>query len=267
MGLHKLMVFKQDYCPRLIQQFFATMEFDTQEEIGFTWMTDEVRRHSTFTRFGKLLGYTFDGMHSPQGHRMHLDTSEYNKKIQCLYYPGGKAGETANLLPLYDILLQMLRANISPSGVNNDSIRGGLVHLLHHAHLTFEAGEECEGMELNVMHFIFSEMWLAMLDMKIPPYAPYIMRLILDKGIEGEFEIEEGIQFEDMEVHKLNKLYKKTAHLMTSTSRAFTPSASSGDLGGNRYARVVEGRMWILQVVAWVKNSRSSSGGKSHCFA
>jgi hypothetical protein len=24
MGLHKLMVFKQDYCPRLIQQFFAT---------------------------------------------------------------------------------------------------------------------------------------------------------------------------------------------------------------------------------------------------
>jgi hypothetical protein len=39
-----------------------------------------------------------------------------------------------------------------------------------------------------------------------------------------------------VEAHKLIKLYKKTAHLMTSTSRAFTPSASSGDLGGNRYA-------------------------------
>jgi hypothetical protein len=39
MGLHKLMVIKQDYCPRLIQHFFATLEFDIREEIGFTWMT------------------------------------------------------------------------------------------------------------------------------------------------------------------------------------------------------------------------------------
>jgi hypothetical protein len=168
---------------------------------------------------------------------MHLDTSEYNmKKIQPLYLPGGKPGETANLLPLYDILLRMFRDNISPSGGNNDPIRGGLVHILHHAHLTYEAGEDSEGMELEVMHFIFSEMRISMLDRKIPPYAPYIMRLILDKGIEGEFEIEEDIQFEGVEAHKPINLYKKTAHLMTSTSRAFTPSDSSGVLGGNRYA-------------------------------
>jgi hypothetical protein len=79
----------------IVQGWFSSslppLEFDTQEEIGSTWMTDEARRHSTFTRFGKLLGYTFDGMHSPRGHRIHLDTSEYNKKkIQCLYYPGAK---------------------------------------------------------------------------------------------------------------------------------------------------------------------------------
>jgi hypothetical protein len=86
MCLHKLMVIKQDYCPRLIQQLFATLEFDTREETGFTWMTDEVRRHYRFTCFRKLLGYTFDGMHSPRGDRMHLDTFEYNKKkIQSLY--------------------------------------------------------------------------------------------------------------------------------------------------------------------------------------
>jgi hypothetical protein len=35
------------------------------------------------------------------------------------------------------------------------------------------------------------------------------MRIILDKGVEGEFEMEEDIRFEDMEVHKLNNLYKK----------------------------------------------------------
>jgi hypothetical protein len=80
MGLHKLMAFKQDYCPRLIQQFYATLEFDTREESGFTWITEDVRRHSTITHFGTLLGYTFGGMHSPRGHRMHIDTSEYNKR-------------------------------------------------------------------------------------------------------------------------------------------------------------------------------------------
>jgi hypothetical protein len=114
-------------------------------------------------------------------------------------------------------------------------------------------------MEIDVMHFIISEMRIAMLDRKIPSYAPYIMRLILDKGIEGEFDIEEDAQFEDMEVHKLNKLYKlyeKTAHLMSSTSRAFTPSDSSGYLGGNRYASGCRR-----------KNADPPSGGKRHCFA
>jgi hypothetical protein len=129
----------------------------------------------------------------------------------------------------------MFRANISPSGGNDDSIRGGLVHLLHHARLLFEAGEECEGMELDVMHFIFSEIPLATLEKRVPPYASYIMRLILDKGIEGEFEIEEGIQFDDMEIHKLNHLYKKTAHLLISTSNV-PPSTLSEVMGGNRYA-------------------------------
>jgi hypothetical protein len=229
------MVFKQDYNPRLIQQFYATLEFDTRDEVGFTWMSGEVRKSLNIDRFGQLLGYRFDGIRRPRGARLHLDTTEYNKrKIQCLYGPGGKAGETANLLPLYDILLRMFRANIAPSGGNNDSIRGGLVHLLHHARLVFEAGRDCEGMELDVMYFIFSEMNIAMLDKKIPPYAPFIMRLIIDKGIEGEFEIEEDFLDDELEVHKLNKLYKKTAHLLPSTSSAF-PS-SSDVMGGNRYA-------------------------------
>jgi hypothetical protein len=127
----------------------------------------------------------------------------------------------------------MFRANIAPSGGNNDSIRGGLVHLLHHVRLVFEAGREYEGMEIDVMYFIFLEMKIAMLDKKIPPYAPFIMRLIIDKGIEGDFEIEEDFLGGDIEAHKLNKLYKKTTHLLPSTSSAFPPS--SDELSGNRY--------------------------------
>jgi hypothetical protein len=80
LGLHKLMVFKQDYNSHLIQQFYATLEFDTRDEVGFTWMSGEVRKSSTIARFGQLLGYRFDGIHRPRGARLHLDTTEYNKR-------------------------------------------------------------------------------------------------------------------------------------------------------------------------------------------
>jgi hypothetical protein len=123
MGLHKLMVIKENYSPRMVQQFFATLEFDNRGNIGFTWMTNDVRKFSNFARFGQLLGYDFHGLESPNGHSLHLDTSEYNKKkMTPLYAPRGKPGDTSTLLPIYDILLQMFRANISPSGGNNDAI-------------------------------------------------------------------------------------------------------------------------------------------------
>jgi hypothetical protein len=38
------------------------------------------------------------------------------------------------------------------------------------------------------MHFIFFKIHLAMIDKNIPPYAHYIMRLMLDKEDEEERE-------------------------------------------------------------------------------
>jgi hypothetical protein len=102
----------------------------------------------------------------------------------------------------------------------------------HHARLTFEADEDCEGMELNAMHFIFSEMHLAMIDRKIPPYAPFITRLILDKGIEGEFAIEEDIPFEGVEAHTLIKLYKKTAVVGMTNGACHRPSYLTAGVPG-----------------------------------
>jgi hypothetical protein len=217
----------------MVQQLFDTLEFDNRDNLGFTWMTNDVRKFSNFTRFGQLLGYEFDGLETPNGHRLHLDTSEYSKnKMTPLYALGGKPGDTSNLLPIYDILLRMFRANISPSGGNNDAIIGGLVHLLHHAYVVYEEGEFCEEKEIDVLHFIFFEMHLAMIDKKIPPYAPYILKLILDKDDEEEREEEEEIQFANIQEHKLIKLYKKTAHLMTSAQDTFSPS---GYMDDNRY--------------------------------
>jgi hypothetical protein len=103
------------------------------------------------------LGYPFSGLEIPSGHRMHLSTSEYNKeKLALLSSYGSTSKETSNLLPLYNMLLQIFRANISPSGGNNDAICGGLVNLLHFAYVTYEEGESSANKNIDVMHYIFS---------------------------------------------------------------------------------------------------------------
>jgi hypothetical protein len=123
LGLHRLMSIKQDYCPNLIQQFYATLEFDTEENVWMTWMTNNVKRFSTFARFAQLLGYLFTSLETRSGHHMHINTSEYNKeKLALLSSHGSTPEETSSLLPLYNMLLRIFRANISPSGGNNDAI-------------------------------------------------------------------------------------------------------------------------------------------------
>jgi hypothetical protein len=227
LGLHKLMSIKQDYCPNLIQQFYATLEFGTEENVRMTWMTNNVKRFSTFARFAQLLGYPFSSLETPSGHRMHINTSEYNKeKLALLSSHGSTPEETSSLLPIYNMLLRIFRANISPSGGNNDAVCGGLVNLLHFAYVTFEEGEKGTNRNIDVMHFFFFEMHLALVEKKVPPYAPYIMMLILDKeNIEEDIEVE----YEGMVTHQHLKLYKKHSVATTQGQGSSIPS-------GNYYA-------------------------------
>jgi hypothetical protein len=50
-------------------------------------------------------------------------------------------GTITGLLPIYDQLLRIFHATISPSGGNNDVIRGALVDLLD---LSFECAQDDE---------------------------------------------------------------------------------------------------------------------------
>jgi hypothetical protein len=161
-----------------------------------TWMNNNERRFSTFARFGQILGYPFCSHETPNGHRMHLSTFEYNKeKLALLSSHGSTPEETSNLFALYNILLCIFCANISPSGGNKDAIRNGLVNLLHFAYVTFEEGETGANKNIDVTHYIFSEINLALIEKKVPPYAPYIIKLIMDKMVD-EDNIE--VEFEDI---------------------------------------------------------------------
>ena len=114
---------------------------------------------------------------------MHVVDSEYDKsQLRELYFEESGLGTTSGLLPLYDILVCMFLESIAPSGGNNYAIRGGLVNLLYHAYEAATQGTlRPNGRPVDVMDYIFHDMYDAMIHKKVPPYAPYVMKLIKDK--------------------------------------------------------------------------------------
>ena len=182
LGLEHLMTLKQNYDIKLVHQFFATVQFGKDEDVTLTWMTGPIKCVSSMTRFGELLGYVFHRGEASQGRIMHVDGLHYEKrKMSPLYLNKASVGTNKDLLPTFNILLRMFRYNIAPQAGNVDAIRGGLVNLLLHSYEVLKAGVNCQGYEIDVMDFIKCEMHWAVHEMKNPVYAPYVMKLIVDR--------------------------------------------------------------------------------------
>jgi hypothetical protein len=118
------------------------------------------------------LGYEYGGANDTSyGKRMHVEGD---------FEPGKAKG----LKLLYNILLRIFRENIVLSSGNEDDIRGALVDLLLYSHRICRHGDEEPPLApLDVVDFIYKEMYLCMLDVKKEPiYAPFIMKLILQKA-------------------------------------------------------------------------------------
>jgi hypothetical protein len=106
--------------------------------------------------------------------------------MSVIFSKPSKDCDRGTILPiLFNIVEDMLpilfRCNISPSGRNNDEILGGLVTLLDHSYDVFHNGEqEARPEEIDVMDFIYEELFYVVMESMCPPYAPYIMKLICD---------------------------------------------------------------------------------------
>jgi hypothetical protein len=197
LGLTGLMTFQCHYDPQLILQFNATLSFTGDDEGTFKWMTGTRYCESTFTRFAILLGYPFDDP-NPVGHHIHSLTPADKELLSDLDGPKGTVGEIA----LYDLLVRIFQENIAPSGGNNDSIRASLVDLLLYAHECAESMDPNADFSLDVMDFIYNEMFDAMVNKGSLPYTTFIMRLIQDKLKDHDFS-------EGCVEHKVKRLYVK----------------------------------------------------------
>ena len=128
---------------------------------------------SSWAQFADLLGYNIG-----EGHRIHGAGDHDKNKLADLYDANGVIGYIKGLLPLYGQLVHLMRDNIAPSGGNNDAIRTSLVELLAHAQECVENDVPGKDFRIDVMDFIFNEMYDAMISRGTVTYAPYIMLLI-----------------------------------------------------------------------------------------
>ena len=136
------------------------------------------------------------------GYRIHQGANHDKNLLVDLYDAKGVVGNIQGLLTLYAQLVRFMRDNIAPSGGNNDAIRSSLVELLAFAQECAENEVPGKDYRLDVMDFIYREMYDAMIARGTVPYAPYIMLLI--KNTVTASDLSDACDVE----HKVKKPYK-----------------------------------------------------------
>lgn len=202
MGLVSLMERKCDFNISLLQQFFATLVMKNDRAKTLKWMTGITPCEANFYDFAEALGYPFKG-NTPCGRRLHTVDRPNKNKLKDLYGSGVSIGNINGLLPLYDQLVRIFRANIAPSGGNNDAIHTCLINLLCLAQEIAESEDLDEDFTIDVMDFIYHEMYEAMIGGITIPYAPYIM-LLIKKTLPDQ-----DLSDDDCEDHKFKTIYEK----------------------------------------------------------
>src|SRR5664279_2896712 len=160
------------------------------------------------------------------GWRCHDEGVSSDKKALIhVTIPGGKPGQTKDLIPTYEIMHRIYRETIAPHVGNWDQVHGYVFDLLK---LTREKNGSKE--KLDVMDFIYNEMWLAMLDQRAPVYGPYLMKLICAKWAaakEGE-DLMDGLK---LTKHLVKRLRVNTHKPIVETGGPSGPSGASGPSG------------------------------------
>ncbi|KAK1681913.1 hypothetical protein QYE76_042761 [Lolium multiflorum] len=222
MGLQDLMKVKCDFSPELVKQFFATLAFKTDEDRTMEWMTGSTHCSASLRRFAGILGVPAEG-----GRRLHEPQKPDKDVLFDLYTSAGKIGSTKGLLPIYSQLLRFFRATISPSGGNNDALRGALVSLMHLSYRCARDTNEDVDYTIDVMDYIFNEIHDAMVSRNTIPYAPYIQLLI-----NNSVTMDEDLSGYALVKHSVKKAYK----LKPVSSAAPAPDSFMGDARSSGFA-------------------------------
>ena len=198
----------------------STLVFDTDISKSMTWMSGTTRCESTFKRFAAALGYKYQG-HPAIGHRMHNEKTNRDHLMSEMYTPGGIPGKLENLLPFYGQLVRIFRPFIAPSGGNNDALTSPLCNLLILAKQCVEDEDPTKAYPVDVMDFVFNELYNSLMGRHTVTYAPYIMVLIKKTLPDVDFS---GLPLKD---HHFKKLYMQKSKSGGATGASGAPESGS----------------------------------------
>ena len=210
-----MMELEQDFDDKLVAQLLATVHMGNETERRLVWMTKEKKFEVKWSEVAAMFEYEEFGPFEPDDFedshfRVHYPGVEPKEVEQLLplYDPNNaekwKVGQSKGLFPMWDIMHHIYRETINPKVGNFDEIHGYLKNLML---LTKEM--KGQGKKLDVMDYIWNEMWFMISRRKNIAFAPLIMRIIIWKWIESN-PVEELGDTELWIPHKGKRLLVKT---------------------------------------------------------
>ena len=220
-GLLPMMELEQDFDEKLVAQFLATVHMGNETKRRIVWMTkdqkfevlwEEVAAMFEYEEFGPFEPDDFEETHF----RVHFPGVEAKdvSELLPLYDPDSavkwKVGKSKGLFPTWDIMHRIYRETINPKVGNIDEIHAYLKNLL-----LLTKDMQGKGKQLDVMDYIWNELWHVISKRKNIAFAPLIMRIIVWKWLENN-SIEDLGDTEQWIPHKSKKLLIKSHPKKTS---------------------------------------------------
>ena len=182
-GIVPFITLQQNYDEALVCQFLATVYFGTEEPRYITWMTKDRKLTALWSDIGSMLGYEDFGPHwtdalDDKYFWVHVNPRPLPKDDLAPLYSWKRytVGNSEGLYPPYEIMHRIYRETINPKVGNLDQIHSYLVTLMVMTHQW-----RSKGKKLDVMDYLWNEIWNVTIYKKNACFGPLIMKIILWK--------------------------------------------------------------------------------------
>jgi hypothetical protein len=174
MDILKLALVKESYCPELVSQFYCTVAFKDDTLRTMTWICGHEQVESNLHEFAASLGYVWNSTEEAHGYKIH-GVSEFDNDVLKFCYPPSIEEPyipfITEMYPHYNLLAKIFHENIVGKSRDVSAVRGYMVNLLYYT-------KPSRVRKIDVMDFIYKEIYFGVMEKCAPAYAPFIQAFI-----------------------------------------------------------------------------------------
>jgi hypothetical protein len=163
--------FNHAYNEDLVMQFFATVYFENDTARTLVWMSGTHQCHASMAKFAEILPYQFFEEENEEFGRVR-DIGMRSKDEIAFAYREDRAfttGSIKDLVPVYDTLHHILRYTLTPKAGDSHNVRSSMLDVFVYCQ---------QKKKLDVLDFMFYELYNCVHENKSLIYAPFVQALI-----------------------------------------------------------------------------------------